>query len=272
MKAQVGRCGLCLQNKDLQESHFFPAALYKLSRDPSRGTDPNPVVVTRKRSRTTSDQVFRHFLCRDCEGRFSKKGEHPVLAQCARQNGSFRLRDLLESASPILSTNQYKVFDVQPLLGNNIENYLYFAASIFWRASACSWRMETDYVGKISLGTKYQEEFRHYLLGQKPFPPKARIFVHVSSENPPDLITVFPCTTRVGLARRHKFYIPGLLFTLFLGSDVPQRFDAWALNGTQRQLMWLCSWQDNALFLSSLNLVKGSKPSKKLKGRVSTRT
>ena len=125
--------------------------------------------------------------------------------------------------------------------------------------------MGNEPVGQISLGGQYQEQFRLYLLGKAAFPQNARLVVHTSSEAQSDLMTtIFPCTTRVDGVRRHKFYIPGLLFILFLGKDVPQRFDDGALNGSQHRLMWLCPWQNDSLFIGSVDLMKASTPSGKL--------
>lgn len=266
MTVPVAPCGLCLKPSKLQDSHLLSAALYKLSRDPTGGTDPNPVMVTRSKTITSSKQVSSYFLCKSCEQRFSDDGERYILAQCARPNGQFKLRELLQAASPLFNTPRFRVYDVQPLLGSKVDQYLYFAASVFWRASAHSWKMGNDPVGQISLGGQYQEQFRLYLLGKAPFPQNARIVVHVSTEAQADLLTtVYPCTTRVDGVRRHKFYIPGVLFILFLGRDVQKQFDAGALNGSQRQLMWLCPWQNDSLFVGSMDLVKTSTPSGKLR-------
>ena len=120
-------------------------------------------------------------------------------------------------------------------------------------------------VGLISLGDQYQEQFRLYLLGKAPFPQNARIVVHVSTEQSDLLTIVYPCSTRVDGVHRHKFYIPGVLFILFLGRDVQKPFDDKALNGSQRQLMCLCPWQNDSLFVGSMDLVKASTPSRKLR-------
>lgn len=266
MTASVTPCGLCLKPSKLQNSHLLPAALYKLSRDPTGGTDPNPVMVTRSKAITSSKQVSSYFLCESCEQRFSDNGERYVLTQCARPNGQFKLRELLQAGPPLLNDPKFKAYDVQPLLRSKVDQYLYFAGSVFWRASAHNWKMGNDPVGQISLGGQYQEQFRLYLLGKTPFPQNARIVVHVSTEAQPDLLTtVYPCTTRVDGVHRHKFYIPGVLFILFLGRDVQKQFDAGALNGSQRQLMWLCPWQNDSLFVGLMDLVKASTPSGKLR-------
>ncbi len=261
----VSRCGLCLSTSELRNSHLLPAALYNMARNLSGGTDPNPAVVTPSRSFTSSKQVSSPFLCEVCEGRFSRNGESYVLDQCFRPNDRFKLRELLKAAVPLESDVRYDVYDVQPLLGNEVDQYLYFAASVFWRASAHHWRMGAERVAKISLGAKHQEQFRLYLLGKEPFPDGARLFVHVSSETEPHRATVFPCVTRTNGVHRHKFYIPGLLFILFLSGHAIGKFDSGALNSRQRKLMWLCPWEEDSLFRGALRLVKASTPTGNLR-------
>ena len=264
----VGSCGLCLQTKELLNSHLLPAALYRQLRDPSAGSDPNPVLTTNKRSLTSSKQVSSPFLCADCELRFSVNGENYVVTQCAQRSGQFKLRELLRAASP-LDVDDVKgaeIYDVQPVLDGNVEQYLYFAASIFWRASAHSWKMGNKEVGRIRLGEEYQEQFRLYLLGEATFPQNARIYVHVSRETQVPLTAAsVPTTFRMGKTHRHKFYIPGVLFILFLGSDVPSRFDTLALNGSKRSIMWICPWQNDSLFRGILKRIAEATPTGKLR-------
>lgn len=266
MPTHCSPCGLCQEPKELRDSHLLPAAVYKFLRTPTAGTDPNPVVTTKNKAITSSKQVSSEFLCQDCEDRFSRNGERYILAQCARPNGQFKLRELLQAASPLFDTPNLKGYDAQSLLGSRLDQYLYFAASVFWRASAHRWTMGNEKVGRISLGDLYQEQFRLYLLGRAAFSQNARIFIHVSSEACPDLMTtVFPCTSRGEGVRRHKFYIPGLLFILFLGKYAPQRFDGGALNGSRHRGMWLCPWQSDSLFAGSMDLMKTSTPLGKLR-------
>ena len=81
----------------------------------------------------------------------------------------FKIRALLENAASIGEGPDFRCYDVAKLLGPHLKDYLYFAASIFWRASALPW---CEYRGQeqFSLGTRYDEEFRVYLLGQAGFP------------------------------------------------------------------------------------------------------
>jgi hypothetical protein len=262
------QCGLCLSTRELQRSHLLPAALYRMLRQPAGGTDPNPVLITPSSSLTTSRQVSAPFLCTECEDRLSKNGERYVLAQCAQADGRFKLRELLETTSPLESSSQVRVYDAEPLLGEAIGQYLYFSASVFWRASAHNWYRESGTIDRFSLGAAYQEGFRQYLLGQTAFPGNARVWVHVSSEDLEEPLIVFPCTATVEGTRRHKFYIPSILFILFLGGQVPNRFDARALNGSRQRVMWVCPWEKDSLFRGVLNRIKASAPVGKLRTRV----
>jgi hypothetical protein len=124
-------------------------------------------------------------------------------------------------------------------------------------------------VGNISLGTTYQEQFRLFLLGKQQFPDSARIFVHVSLEQQPDLTVVFPCTRpgRTHGAHCHKFYIPGILFILFLGGNV-SKFDEGALNSTTHKQIWVSPWQEDDLFTSAVEMIQGARPSGDLGKRI----
>lgn len=264
----MGSCGLCLQTKELQMSHLLPAALYKQFRDPFAGSDPNPVVISNKRALTSSKQISSPFLCAGCEARLSVNGENYVMTQCVRRRGQFKLRKLLKTATPlcVIDEKEIEVYDVRSLLKKNIDRYLYFAASIFWRASAHDWKMGNKKVGGIRLGGEYQEQFRVYLLGEAGFPQNARIHVHVSSETTVPLsAAAIPTTYRLDRAHRHKFYIPGVLFILFLGYDAAVRFDNLALNGSNRNIMVICPWLNDSLFHGMQKIMAEATPTGRLR-------
>ncbi len=257
----IDKCGLCFKTGELKDSHLMPAAIYRLLRDPAR-KNPNPVVIRPKTSAITSRQVSSYFLCSDCEQRFSDMGERGVIAQCAREDGDFQLRARLEAATPFLvqATPTVKVYNVESFLGKMTESFLYFGASVFWRAAAHQWEFGGEPVARISLGDRNQEQFRLYLLSQGPFPPNARLYVHVASETNPDMVCVFPCTTRVDGLHRHKFNIPGLAFILFVGRGADKRHDDTALNSSRNPHMWLCPLRKDSLFRGMRNVMKTTQP------------
>jgi hypothetical protein len=141
-----------------------------------------------------------------------------------------------------------KVYEVGGLLGVKVQQYLYFAASVFWRASARSWSHDGRLIYQIDLGSLYLQQFREYLLGTAPFPSNARLFVHVRSDDSAGFATVFPCTSRIKGTLRHKFCVPGILFILFLGQQASHSHDAGALNGSNGHFVWVCPFEADSLF------------------------
>jgi hypothetical protein len=257
----TGRCGLCQQEGELQESHLLPRAAYKHVRGLLAGVEGDPVAITPKRARITSTQVKTPFLCSPCEQRFHHRGENVVLWSCAQQDGRFSLREQLQAATPLHPEKWSMVYDAVPILGPAIESYLYFAASIFWRSAACRWRTGKESLPSISLGATYQEQFRLYLLDEGPFPMNARITLHVATESDLDVLLTldFPSTTRLTAVRCHDFFINGLLFLLFLGNAVTSRHDDKALNSTQ-PCIWLTPWTETLFYQANMGMSRTSKP------------
>ena len=95
--------------------------------------------------------------------------------------------------------------------------YLYFGASVIWRASAGKW---PDYIGKTwgSLGDKYQEELRRFLLGETCFPSNIYLGVYVDRDK--DILpkVAFPAHQKYPGHHIHFFYIPGIKFVFTIGS------------------------------------------------------
>lgn len=222
-------------------------------------------MVTGGRASATSRQVSARLLCADCEGRFSSAGERYVVGQCARPNGEFKVRELLQKAPPYFEDEKFRVYDAAEVLGSHTDEYLYFAASVFWRASVRAWLPPSAGRQRFSLGDAYQEEFRLYLLGRAAFPQNGRLFVHVWSDEPIYFTTIAPCTSRVDGERRHKFCAPGITFILFLGSRVPQRHGGGALNSERGKFIWLSPWANDSLFRGFADSIRQSIPTRYLR-------
>jgi hypothetical protein len=78
--------------------------MYRLLRAPNL-KNPNPVHIVRSGTAyATSKQISDYLLCNGCEQRFRREGEDWTMAQCYRDNHTFRLRETLR-ASVALSNN-----------------------------------------------------------------------------------------------------------------------------------------------------------------------
>src|SRR5436190_24335520 len=108
-KAPTSTCRLCQKVRLLCDSHLLPAATFKVLRANTL-TNPNPVMFDDESAYTTSKQLTDYLLCSECEERFHKHGEDWVLANCYRNDNSFRILDTLNAVSPKYEKDGVKVY------------------------------------------------------------------------------------------------------------------------------------------------------------------
>ena len=216
----MGQCRLCLQDSvNLQNSHFLPAGIYRILRDKSE-KNPNPWLITSQNALQTSQQMTAPLLCSDCEQRLSKNGERWVLRNCLKRNGSFPLAKILTSRIPDVpsSTSPTKLYFASNIPEINVSAIAYFAASVFWRGSIHHWN--TDGTIPVSLG-RFQEKFRHYLLGTAAFPDNCRLSVVVRERCTIDRLASPPSGGTIGNFQIYRFPMPGLAFGIAIGEAFP---------------------------------------------------
>lgn len=215
-------CKLCRRKGvDLQKSHLFPAAIYRVMRgDPSNG-NPNPYLITPNGVVQTSRQDWAHLLCFDCEQMFSKNGEHWLFNNGLKADGSFKLASILASKTPSVpdpKSTSTKLYYAAGIPEINIAALTYFAVSMFWRASIYPWT--SDKRIPVKLGT-YGEAFRQYLLGLASFPKSAALCVVVREKSEIDRLTHEPISEKINTVYTHRFSMPGFHFQLFVGKNIP---------------------------------------------------
>jgi hypothetical protein len=131
----LGKCRLCLQQSELQDSHLLPRALFRMI---GRGTDrvhPDTVQLTLNGRRKSSEQARRHILCSLCEQCLNENGERWVLHNCYRGRGHFRLRSELRTRT-ILSGAEIEAYAASEA---EVAKLGHFCLSVVWRASLCDW-------------------------------------------------------------------------------------------------------------------------------------
>jgi hypothetical protein len=62
--------------------------------------NPNPWNITNSDAAQTSWQMTNYLFCGSCEQRLSKNGEYWVLRHCLRQDGGFKLLDIISKKEP----------------------------------------------------------------------------------------------------------------------------------------------------------------------------
>ena len=163
----TGICKLCLLEKDLQQSHFVGAGLYRIA--DKRG---GAVVKTQKLFLGTDKQIRDYVLCRECEQLFNKKGEDYVMRLVKQDSGNFPLLELLSKHKPIATgPNSGDRFSGAEI-GLDMEKIAYYGLSMFWRAAVHTWpiRVQGQVTGGGKLSADDLEGMRKYLQGESGWP------------------------------------------------------------------------------------------------------
>lgn len=183
MAKNIGTCKLCLTPAiQLKDSHFVPRSMYKLLRQIGK-RNPNPVRVTEAGITQTSLQEKAYVLCGDCEHLLNKGGEGYASRVCWRSASDFKLRKMLQSATPIHQggpNRTMRAFLSSRIPGLDVAKLTYFGSSILWRASI--WSSLHPDLHQASLDSESQESFRLFLKGESSFPKNASVMLTIVDE------------------------------------------------------------------------------------------
>lgn len=243
-----GKCKLCLLQKDLQESHFLPAAVFKALLSPTE-RNPHPRFVSPNITLDTSRQMKDYVLCRECEQKFSENGERWVLSHMAKDTG-FPLQEKLRKVAPIRSIPTLKTYAGALIPAIDVDKLEYFALSVFWRAAVHDWApVHGQKYERLELGP-YEETLRQFLLSLSPFPKNVVTLISVYEELN-FTRTAFPPARgeRAPEGRSYSFLIPGIQFSLSLGKGLPPEITEFNSHGPERKVFMAlhAGWQADRL-------------------------
>lgn len=240
----IGICKLCLQSKELQESHLYPRGMYKALRDTSQ-KNQNPECMTSTTSKRVSLHIQDYVLCWDCEQLFSRNGENWVVPR-SHTGTTFELREILRNATPIENGCDERLvpYAGREIPGIDMEKLIYFGLSLFWRASVHEWKF-LDSVINMPLGD-YEEVLRRFLLGGAGLGKDVLLSIFVCPRDEP-----WRSFSNVGIQWSERgegsgmILLCGLSFLLKVGNvdplDIP-----WSSNHSDRGLIHTSTTLDDA--------------------------
>src|SRR6266404_2162375 len=209
----VGKCCLCLEQRELQRSHLLPKALYRLIGSGTNPDHPDTVQLSSRGIKKSSEQVWRHLLCVECEDRLNKNGEKWVLHNCYRGRGIFRLRAELMTRPNLSPGAKIEIYSAA---AEEMTKLAYFCTSVVWRASLCDWVCRGEKYERIDLGP-YQEKIRKYIRGEASVPDRVALEIELSGLPHPKLAMNLPLTSRAESSHCYSFHIPGMTFAVMVG-------------------------------------------------------
>ena len=194
-KSVRGVCKLCRKRRILCKSHYLGRALYALS----RVNGENPVVMTPQLVTLSPRQMWAHLLCRECEERFCKCGEKPVM-QLLNGKDQFPLLNRMQLALAVKKDGNAVTFS-GAAMGIDTTPLAYFALSLVWRGAVHKWKTLKGQTTFVELG-EYEEPIRRYLLGQAGFPDGVYVLV-AACEDLGSQVTSYPPAKVTGGQYRH---------------------------------------------------------------------
>jgi hypothetical protein len=261
----VGQCKLCLQTRNLCDSHLIPKAIYRLLRSTSM-KPADPLRITVDSTFQTSEQISDYVFCVECEKRLRAGGEDWTLANCFRggPRSTFRLRDLTLASKLLDDGVPAKIYSAESNAAIDTEALGYFGVSVIWRAAAHSWKAYGRDLHTVQLG-RFHEPIREYLMGNVAFPPFAAMWITVSAYEKPSRAFTVPITERGEQWHRHTFDIPGMRFDLWVGNHLPRdAYRACIVKGRDRPILY-SKVPDDAIATHLDILSRTSRVSRKLK-------
>jgi hypothetical protein len=224
----IEQCALCLQVKSLVNSHYIPAFCYRDLHEQSGLR--HPVLVNEKTSRLDPRQLQHPLLCHDCEIRFNRNGESWVANQSARKTGSFPLRSLLKRHHPHSWWEGEPVYYAEFIPSLNVEQVIYFAASVFWRGAIYDWGKLGTSTQQLAFAPDVVEGLRGFLMSTGPFPSALNLLVEVDPDPKPMLVMFPPAPIAFpnGPPAGYFFSTCGLVLTV-LEHPWPERYNGLTL-------------------------------------------
>jgi len=219
----VEKCKLCGLVEELCDSHYLPKRLYAFLRA-AQLKNPNPLMEVGGELRQVSVQYRGHVFCEKCEDLFSRHGEKWVLANIPHDyDAGFPLQDAINVLTPVFKGNDLVLCNVNGVSAFDLKQLVYFGMSIFWRGAVHEWKTTTGLVApKVDLGA-LDEPIRKLLLGEGPLPDDTKMVLTVDVWPFKQIHQVaYPaCESHLEECQRYWFHIPGLFFSLYVGSDIP---------------------------------------------------
>ena len=255
----VGTCRLCKLEKDLVNSHFLPAALYKPLH--AEGLDVNePMMITAKRVIQSSRQITAHTFCAGCEAIFNNGGEAWVLHKLATLT-VFPLRDMVLTSPPMIDESDFKVFSCDRIAGFQTEKVVHLAMGIFWKATVGTWNITDGPPPRIELGP-YEEPIRQFVLGAGPFPTYVCLVAFLDASTPPLIAITPPRRFRREEFHLFAFYMNGLQCLLCVGKKAPLQFWDSCMATAPHHPIFLVPEAGNSMFEVMKPFTTKSRPSK----------
>ncbi len=225
----------------------------------SHADQGDPIIITPDLALRTSRQIATYLLCGACEQRFSAP-ESAALRQCFRGKDRFRLRDALAAIPPVWPDAEILAIPTARAPNIDVPALVYFGASVFWRSAVHTWRFGETRSG-IELGP-YEHQLRAWLLDQESFPEHMVMWISIGIRNSPPLMACTPFLFNKTDYYQYRFTIPGLVFDLFAGGQIPAVARRMCTLRSPEQFVYITQLADHGMLAAMTQLCGRARPAR----------
>ncbi|EKN4714807.1 hypothetical protein FG465_003572 [Yersinia enterocolitica] len=124
-------CALCLNMKELRDSHFLPKFVYRTMNKIKKDKSEKVLLQFNRNAAPIFHEIKKYLLCECCEAKLNLNGEDYVARLLLKTNNQ------PTKIHSIYSKNMLRkeLFNTSNIEGLDNKKIFYFATSIFWRAT-----------------------------------------------------------------------------------------------------------------------------------------
>jgi len=215
---------MCRKEAKLIKSHLLSSGIFPLCQNENR----EHISVTWDVMRPTQMETKEYLLCSPCDNSLNTNGEHYVLPLLSRLGGSFLLYDRLVKQEPLEKTQHMTVYAAAENPEIDVAKLIHFGIGILWKASTCPFGNGDS--PRIDLSDEDREAMRRYLVGEAELPNHMALAVAVESGPVRYPATIDPRPGDNTEFKNFFFYVPGVMFQLYIGKNVRSAKGAYSIN------------------------------------------
>jgi hypothetical protein len=215
---------MCRKEAKLIKSHLISSGIYPLCQNEKR----EHVSVTSDVIRPTQMETKEYLLCSPCDNSLNTNGERYVIPLLSRLGGPFLLYDRLLKQDPLEKTQNMTVYAAAENPEIDVAMLIHFGIGILWKASVCPFGNGDK--PRIDLSEEDREAMRRFLVGEAELPMHMALAVAVESGQIRYPATIEPRPGDNIDFPNFFFYVPGVMFQLYIGANVRSAHGAYSIN------------------------------------------
>jgi hypothetical protein len=152
----------------------------------------------------------------------NENGERWVLANIPGDyDAAFPLRTALQALTPVFVGEDIDLYDTTAASAFEMDSLVYFGVSVFWRGAVHDWETTGRLKAPAVDLCAYEEPIRRFLMKEQELPFSVVLTMDIWHARKVLQAPYPPMPSHLPECQRYWFYIPGIIFSLYVGENIP---------------------------------------------------